>query len=299
MPKVLITGATGFIGGLLARRFERPVVLARDPERAKAKLGDVDARAWDAGAVVPAGAMDGVDVVFHLAGEPVAEGKWNDAKRERVRASRVDGTRAIVDAIRAAAPRPSVLVSASAVGFYGSRGDEVLGEDAPSGHDFLAAVCRAWEGEALAARDAGVRVVTARIGLVLGDSGGALAKMAPIFRLGLGGPLGSGKQWMPWIHVDDVVGLLMHAATNATVDGAMNVSAPSPATNREFTRALARALHRPAFFRAPELALRAALGEFADVILASQRAVPNVAVRTGYRFAHPDLDEAVAAALPR
>jgi len=296
MPRALVTGATGFIGASLCKRLERPIVLARDPERAKAKLGDVDARAWDSDRAVPDGAMNGVDVVFHLAGEPVAEGKFDDAKRARVKASRVSGTRAIVDAIRAASPRPRVLVSASAVGFYGSRGDEVLTEASSSGDDFLAETCRAWEAEAHRADDV-ARVVCARIGVVLGDAGGALAKMMTPFKLGLGGPLASGKQYMPWIHVDDVVGLLLFAAENESLRGPMNVTGPDPATNNDFTKALARALHRPAIFRAPEFALKIALGELTSVILSSQRAVPKVALAAGYRFAYGDLDAAMRAAV--
>jgi uncharacterized protein (TIGR01777 family) len=298
MTRALVTGATGFIGARLVSRLDSPVVLVRDPGRARRALGAIDGRAWDCDRAVPEGAMDGVDVVFHLAGEPVAEGKWDDAKRARVKSSRVNGTRAIVAAMRASGARPRVLVAASAVGFYGSRGDEVLTESSASGDDFLAETCRAWEAESNAARELGVRVVTARIGIVLDASGGALKKMLPPFRLGLGGALGSGAQYMPWIHLDDVVGLLLHAATHA-IDGPMNVAAPAPATNRDFTKALARALHRPAFFRVPEAALRLGLGEFTDVVLTSQRAVPEVALRTGYAFVHADLDAAMRAAVAK
>ncbi len=293
--RALITGATGFVGTLLTKRFKQPIVLSRNAEKAKAHLGDVDARTWDATSAIAPGTFDGVDVVFHLAGDSVADGRWTDEKRARIRDSRVLGTRRVVEAIGASSERtrPLVLVAASAVGYYGDRGDEVLAEDAAPGDDFLAGVCVAWEKEALAARDHGVRVVTARIGIVLGDSGGALGKMLPPFRLGVGGPLGSGKQYMPWIHVDDVIGLLEHAFTKDAVDGAMNTTAPEPVTNRDFTRALGRALHRPAFLPVPAIALKMALGDFSSAVLGSQRAVPTVALRTGYRFAHADLDVAL------
>ena len=293
LTRVLITGGTGFVGARLAKRFTRPTILSRNAEKAKAQLGDVDARAWDATAAIAPGAFDGVDVVFHLAGDSVADGRWTEEKRARIRDSRVVGTRRVVEGMAAAKNGPRVLVAASAVGYYGDRGDTVLAEDAAPGADFLAEVCVAWEAEAMRAQEHGVRVVTARIGIVLGDSGGALSKMLPPFRLGLGGPLGSGKQYMPWIHVDDVVGLLEHAFTNDAVAGAMNTTAPEPVTNRDFTRALGRALHRPAFLPVPKLALEIALGDFASAILGSQRAVPTVALRTGYRFAHSDLDVAL------
>ena len=297
--RALITGATGFVGTLLAKRFKQPVVLSRNAEKAKAHLGDVDARTWDAASAIAPGTFDGVDVVFHLAGDSVADGRWTDEKRARIRDSRVIGTRRVVEAIGASPERtrPLVLVAASAVGYYGDRGDEVLAEDAAPGDDFLAGVCVAWEKEALAAREHGVRVVTARIGIVLGDSGGALGKMLPPFRLGVGGPLGSGKQYMPWIHVDDVIGLLEHAFTKDAVDGAMNTTAPEPVTNRDFTRALGRALHRPAVLPVPAIALKLALGDFSSAVLGSQRAVPSVALRTGYRFAHSDLDVALRQAV--
>ncbi len=291
--RALITGGTGFVGSQLAKRFKRPIILSRNAEKAKAQLGDVDARAWDATSAIAPGTFDDVDVVFHLAGDSVADGRWTDEKRARIRDSRVVGTERVVEGIGASSRRPRVLVAASAVGYYGDRGDEVLAEDAAPGDDFLAGVCVAWERAAIAAREHGVRVVTARIGFVIGDSGGALAKMLPPFRMGVGGPLGSGKQYMSWVHVDDVVGLLEHAFTNDTVDGAMNATAPEPVTNRAFSSALGRALHRPSFLPVPAIALKIALGDFSQAVLASQRAVPTVALRTGYRFAHSDLDVAL------
>ncbi|MGH7152029.1 MAG: TIGR01777 family oxidoreductase [Planctomycetota bacterium] len=288
--RALATGATGFIGRALLRRLEGPVVLTRDPAGAKGALGGAAVLGWQPDITpAPAEALRGVEVVFHLAGESVASGRWNAAKKARIRDSRVLGTRNLVTGIERSKERPRVLVSASAVGYYGSRGEEELDEGSAPGDDFLAKACRDWEAEAAKARALGVRVVLARIGVVLGKGGGALARMLPPFRLGLGGPLGSGRQWFPWIHLDDVVGLLLHAAERGEVDGALNVVAPQPATNREFTRALAAALRRPAILPVPAFALRLALGEFAGVLLGSQKARPRAAERTGYRFRHPSL----------
>ncbi|HET6201436.1 MAG TPA: TIGR01777 family oxidoreductase [Planctomycetota bacterium] len=302
--RALVTGATGFIGRALLRRLESPVVLTRDPARARESLGGAEVHRWQPGAdPAPAESFRGVEAVVHLAGEPVASGRWNAAKKARIRDSRVLGTRDLVASIERVRERPRVFVSASAVGFYGSRGDEDLDESASPGSDFLARVCRDWEAEASKARALGLRVVQARIGVVLGRGGGALARMLPPFRLGLGGTLGGGRQWMPWIHLEDAVGLLLHAAEREDVAGPMNVVAPDPATNREFTKALAGALRRPAVFPVPPFALRLALGEFAEVLLGSQKVRPRVAERTGYRFRHPSvagaLSDLVSAAASR
>lgn len=296
----LVTGATGMIGQRLVAALGRDVaVLSRDPGAASRALPQARAFAWDGRAPVEPAALEGASVVFHLAGEPVGEGRWTEAKKARIRASRVDGTRALVASMARAAERPKVLVSASAVGYYGSRGDELLSEDSPPGEGFLPDVCRDWEAEAQAAEALGVRVVTVRIGVVLGRGGGALAKMLPLFRAGVAGRIGDGKQWMPWIHVDDVVGLLLHAAREERVRGPMNAAAPELVTNARFTRELARAVHRPALFPAPAPLLRLALGEMAGVVLASQRVVPEKALATGYRFVHPSLPEALAEAVGR
>jgi uncharacterized protein (TIGR01777 family) len=233
--------------------------------------------------------LEGVDTVFHLAGESVAEGRWTVAQKQRIRDSRVLGTRHLVQAIRQASARPAVLVSASAVGYYGNRGDDELTESAPAGRDFLAEVCAAWEEEALAAQTFGVRVVTARTGIVLGAGGGALGKMLLPFKLGAGGPLGSGKQWMPWVHVTDLARLYHHAATAAAINGPMNAVAPNPVRNSEFTRALGRQLHRPAFLPAPYFGLRLAFGEFAQVLFDSQRVIPKVALESGFTFQYPEI----------
>lgn len=296
--RALVTGATGFIGRALLKRLDQVVVLSRNAGRARHELPGAEVHGWDPLAgPAPAEAFRGVDAVFHLAGEPVAEGRWTAEKKRKLMASRDEGTRNLVRGIEAASQRPPVLVSASAVGYYGSRGDEVLDETAAAGSDFLAEVCVAWENASHGARELGVRVVNPRIGIVLGAGGGALAKMLTPFKLGLGGRLASGKQWMPWVHVDDLVGMLLHAVEHAQLDEPMNAVAPNPVTNREFTRALARVLHRPAVFPVPAFGLKVLMGDFGEVLLASQRVVPRVAERTGYQFKHPNLEAALRAIL--
>lgn len=295
--KALVTGATGFVGRRLVRLLAEPVVVSRNPDRARATLGpDVGPiHRWDPmRGPPPAEAFAGVDVVFHLAGESVAEGRWTAAQKSRIRESRVVGTRHLVQGIGQAATRPRALVSASAVGYYGSRGDTELTESSPPASDFLAEVCVEWEREALAAESLGLRVVTARTGIVLGAGGGALAKMLTPFKLGVGGPLGNGRQWMPWVHVADLVGLYLHAANKDSIRGPMNAVAPEPVRNAEFTRALASQLHRPAFMPAPYLGLRLLFGEFAEVLFASQRVIPRVAIDSGYAFEYPRIAAALA-----
>ena len=234
--------------------------------------------------------------MFHRAGDPVA-GRWTSEKKRRIRDSRVIGTRNLVAGMAALEARPRVLVSASAVGYYGDRGDEVLDEHSPQGSGFLADVCAEWEREAMAAGRLGVRVVCVRIGIVLSTRGGALPRMLTPFKLGAGGRFGSGKQWMPWIHIDDVVGLLLHAASTVQLHGPMNAVSPNPATNAEFSHALGHAVHRPAILPVPKTSLRIALGEMSEVLTASERVLPNVATASGYTFKYPDLREALHAAL--
>jgi uncharacterized protein (TIGR01777 family) len=292
--KALVTGATGFVGPRLLRLLDRPVVVTRDPERARRALGHLAGTIvrWDpAEGPPPPEAFEGIDVVYHLAGESVSAGRWTAAQKARIRDSRVIGTRHLVLGMAQAARRPAVFVSASAVGFYGNRGDEELTESASPADDFLGRVCVEWEQEALAASGLGVRVVTARTGIVLGAGGGALAKMLTPFRLGAGGPLGNGKQWMPWIHVADLARLYVHAAEHRdpAITGPMNAVAPNPVRNADFTRALGRAVHRPAFMPAPYLGLRLVFGEFAQVLFASQRVIPQVALDTGFVFQFPDI----------
>jgi uncharacterized protein (TIGR01777 family) len=290
--KALVTGATGFVGPRLLRMLDGPVVLSRNPERARTALGRLAGPIyrWDPMRGPPAPEVfEGVDVVLHLAGESVAEGRWTPAQKARIRDSRVVGTRHLVQGIAQASARPKTLVSSSAVGYYGDRGDEELTEAAAPAHDFLADVCVEWEREALVAEQHGVRVVTARTGIVLGAGGGALAKMLTPFKLGAGGPLGNGRQWMPWIHVADLARLYLHAAETASIRGPMNAVAPHPVRNSEFTKALARQLHRPAFMPAPYLGLRLLFGEFAKVLFASQRVIPRVAIDTGFVFQYPEI----------
>jgi len=298
--RVTVTGATGLIGSRLVRRLKADrhevTVLSRAPGRARANLG-VDAEAWNPESEpAPVRGLAGRDAVVHLAGENVAQ-RWTAAARRRIRLSRELGTRNLVAGIEAADPRPGTLVSSSAVGYYGAHGDEELDEDAPAGDDFLAEVCVIWEQEAQRAEELGLRVARMRTGVVLERSGGALAKMLPFFRLGIGGPVAGGRQWVPWIHVDDVVGLYAAAVAGDQWTGPFNAVAPEPATNAELSKALGRALHRPAVLPVPGFAVAALYGRMASIVTEGQRAVPRRALGLGHRFAKPELDEALRSAL--
>ncbi len=295
--KTLVTGATGLIGTHLLPHLEDVVVLSRNAARAREQLAwhsSLSVHGWDAEKEpAPADAFRGVDAVIHLAGEPVADGRWSEERQRRIRDSRVIGTRHLVDTLLSLSQAPKVLVSGSAVGIYGDRADETLDEDSPLGRDFLADVCAGWEREALRAEQAGLRVVTVRTGVVLSADGGALAKMLTPFKMGVGGRLGHGRQWMPWIHIADEVGLLLHAATHDTVTGPMNAVSPNPARNADFTKTLAGVLRRPAVFPVPALALKTLFGDMSQVLLASQRVAPKVARDTGYTFQFPELSVAL------
>ena len=298
--RVTVTGATGRIGtrlvGALRERGDEVTVLSRDPDKARASLG-VETHAWQPESEpAPVAALAGRDGVVHLAGEDVAQ-RWSDDAKRRLMSSRELGTRNLVAGLAAADPRPAVLVSSSAVGYYGARGDELVTEDAPAGEDFLAQVCVKWEREAAAAEDLGVRVVRVRTGIVLEKEGGALAKMLPFFRLGVGGPVAGGRQYMPWIHVDDLVGIYVAALDGDGWSGPVNATAPTPATNKRFSQALGRALHRPALAPVPSAAIRALYGEMAEIVITGQRAVPQRAQALGYEFAYSDLDDALRTAL--
>jgi uncharacterized protein len=295
--KVTLTGATGLIGAAIVRalqqRGDAVTVLSRDPERARATLGDVDAHAWrPLEEPAPAAALSGRDAVVNLLGETVAQ-RWTDEARRAIRDSREIGTRNLVAGLSHADPRPRTLVSASGANYYGPHGDEPVTEDTPPGDDFLAGVCVAWEREAQAARELGLRVATLRTAVVLGKDGGALSKMLPFFRLGIGGPVAGGRQYLPWIHGDDIVGLYLAAVDDATWEGPINACAPEPATNRDFSRALGRALRRPAFAPVPGFAVRLLYGDMAQIVTTGQRMVPTRALEHGYGFRHTDLDEAL------
>jgi len=240
----------------------------------------------------PAEALGDADAVIHLAGENVAQ-RWTAESKRRIRESRVAGTRSLVQAFWKLPRRPAALICASAVGYYGSRGDEILTEASDPGTGFLPEVCSAWEREAQAAEGAGMRVARIRIGVVLDRRGGALARMLPPFRMGVGGKLGDGRQWMSWIHLDDLAELFRFALENP-VDGALNAVAPEPVKNVDFTRELARAVHRPALFPMPKLALRVVFGEMSEVLLASQRVAPKAAEAAGFQFRFPQLGAALA-----
>jgi len=298
--RALVTGATGFVGRRLVERLDSPVILTRDPDRARPAFPpSVTMFPWDPeSGPPPAECFHGVDTVFHLAGEPIAAGRWTPERKATIRDSRVVGTRNLVHGLESLKPRPSTLVCASAVGFYGDRANQTLDETFASGNDWLSAVCRGWESEAEGAVPLRVRVVRARLGIVLGQ-GGALAKMLPPFRMGVGGRLGNGRQWMPWVHIDDVVGLLLHAAEKSDVKGPMNAVGPNPVTNREFTRTLASVLGRPAIFPVPKLALQLLFGEMSTILLSSQKVMPKVAERTGYQFRYTTLDAALRAILQK
>ena len=295
---VTVTGATGLIGTKLVRtlraRGDGVTVLSRSPDKARAALG-ADAIAWDLMAgPAPVEALRGRDAVVHLAGEPVAQ-RWNDKSRRAIHDSRETGTRNLVAGLRDAGDeRPGVLVSSSAVGYYGKHGDEPVPESSPAGADFLAGVCVAWEHEADAAAALGLRVVKIRTGVVLDKDGGALKTMLPPFRLGAGGPVAGGDQYLPWIHVDDLVGLYLSALDDASWSGAYNGAAPEPVTNKAFSKALGKALHRPAVAPVPAFAIRLLYGDMAEIVTEGQRAVPERALEAGFAFQHPDLDEALA-----
>ena len=300
--KILVTGSTGLVGTALVNKLAsagHTVCRLVRPESA-ARQGSPGgfAVAWNPATVELGGAGVGADAVVNLSGASIAEGRWSAKRKALLRSSRLDTTKALVAALAKMNARPSALVSASAIGFYGSRGDEVLAEESAAGSDFLAALAKDWEAEALKAEALGIRVVLARFGIILSRHGGALAKMMLPFKFGVGGKIGAGQQWMSWITLEDTVEILRVALENATVGGPVNVVAPNAVHNSEFTRELAKAMRRPALFPAPAFALRLALGEMADaLLLSSQRVAPQKLQQLGYRFLHPDLAAALRAVL--
>ena len=297
--RVVVTGGTGFLGtalvDALTARGDQVTVLTRKG-RGRSRVTEVE---WtpDGNTGGWATALDGADAVVHLAGESLDAHRWTPARKAAIVESRVASTRSVLAALHQATDRPRVLVSSSAVGYYGPHGDEVVTEDAAPGRDFLARLCVDWEREAQRAEADGVRVLMLRSGLILARDGGALARMLLPFRLGIGGPLGSGRQYWPWIHRDDWVSLVALLLSHPSASGPFNLTAPTPVTNREFTRVLGRVLHRPAFLPVPAFALRLALGEMADVVLTGQRAVPARAQGLGYSFRYDALGPALKSAL--
>ncbi len=296
--KVAVTGGTGTIGQAvvhaLAARGDEVTVLTRDPSKARSVLGPVEAVEWrdPTGEPAPAAALAGRDAVVNLLGESISQ-RWSEAAKRRIRDSRVLGTRNLVAGLRDAEPRPSVLVSGSAAGVYGARGDERLDESAPLGDDFLAVTGAAWEREAEAATDLGMRVVTVRTGVVLSAAEGALAEMLTPFKLGVGGPVAGGRQYVPWVHLDDIAGALRFCLDNSDAAGPVNASAPEPATNRELSKALGRVLRRPAVVPVPAAAMKLLFGEMAFVVVTGQRMVPERLTALGYTFRHPELEPAL------
>jgi hypothetical protein len=300
--KILVTGSTGLVGtalvSALAHEGHTVCRLVRPQTASLGGTKDGFDVAWNPATGEWGGAAVGADAVVNLAGASIAGGRWTKERKELLGTSRIETTRALVNALAKMNARPQVLVSASAIGIYGDRGDEVLTEESKPGTDFLAGVTQEWEAEARKAEALGIRVVLARFGVILAREGGALPKMTLPFKLGAGGKLGSGRQWMSWIALEDVVGILRYALVNRAIRGVLNVVAPKPVQNAEFTKVLAKTMRRPALFPAPGFALRLALGEMADaLLLSSQRVAPQKLQQLGYSFAYPELSGALRAVL--
>ena|SRR5437763_4131328 len=300
MSRIVVTGATGTIGRAVCRglkaRGDQVVALSRDRERAQEALDDqVEIYIWaePTGQMPPAEALTSADAIIHLLGEPVSQ-RWSHDAKARIRDSRVYATRMLVAALGELPEpaRPAVLVCGSATGLYGPSDARELDESAPAGSDFLASVVHEWEAEATAAADL-TRVVITRTGVVLSSSGGSLEKMLPFFRMGVGGPVGGGRQYVPWIHLDDVVAGLLFCVQHPELAGPVNLTAPAPVTNAEFSHALGRVLHRPAAFPVPAPALRVLYGEMAQIVTTGQRVVPRRLSEAGFKFRHPDLEPAL------
>ncbi len=296
-PRILVSGASGPIGSALV-----PFLQARGfavTRLVRNSAAGEDQVIWDPARPVPPEIVSGFDAVIHLSGETIV-GRWTEAKKRRILQSRSQGTGHLAEAVAQAAQRPRVFISASAVGYYGNRGDEILREESPSGEGFAAEICRQWEGATQPASAAGIRTAQMRIGVVMSADGGALPKMITPFRLGLGGSLGSGRQWWSWVSVADVAGAIHHVLTHDSLQGPVNTVAPNPVTNAEFTSTLASVLHRPAIFPMPAFAVRLAFGEMGEeLFLGSQRVEPARLAASGYQFQHPILKEALQEILRR
>lgn len=288
---ILITGGTGFIGTPLSRELGKSghiaVVTTRRQSDSKEKL------TWNPPDLIPSDVIAKFDAVINLAGEPIAPGRWTKERKERILSSRINTTRALVESMKNARERPKVLISASAIGYYGAHGDEYVTEDTQPASDFLADVCRQWESEALRAKELGIRVVLVRIGGVLEFDGGALPQMIIPFKFFLGGPIGSGRQWFSWIHRDDVVGIIKYSLENESISGPVNSTAPTPVTNKEFSDALGKALGKPSWLAVPGFMVKLTLGELGSVLLTGQRVLPEKALKAGYKFKYTDVNEAL------
>jgi uncharacterized protein len=295
--KVLLSGSSGLVGRALLEDLKGQGHVVHALVRRPAS--DVNDISWDPGAgALRATEVSGFDAVVHLAGENIAEGRWNKAKMDRIRSSRVEGTRLLCKALADAGHRPSVFICASAVGFYGDRADQSLDESSAAGSGFLPEVCKEWEQACDAAREAGIRVVNLRIGVVLSKQGGALAKMLLPFRMGLGGRIGSGRQWMSWVELQDLVGIITHSMQAEDLEGPVNAVSPFPVTNGEYTSAMGRVLSRPTAFPVPAPIARLAFGKMAqDLLLASIRVEPKSLIESGFQFSQPRLEGALRAAL--
>jgi len=291
--RILVSGSSGLVGKALCEALAQAGHTVVRLVRNNTALSD-QAIYWDPGRGVLAGdQLVGLDGVVHLAGESIANGRWTPEHKARIRDSRVQGTQLLSERIATCGQPPAFLISASAIGYYGSRGDEFLTEDSPPGQGFLADVCQEWEAKTRRAEEAGVRVVNLRLGMVLSAEGGALAKMLPLFRLGLGGPLGNGAMWMSWIHLGDLVRAIVHCINTPSLAGPVNAMTPNPVTNRDFTRTLGKALNRPTFITAPAAMLRLALGEMADeLLLSSARGIPRKLEESGFEFEFAQLENA-------
>ncbi|HZT60011.1 MAG TPA: TIGR01777 family oxidoreductase [Pyrinomonadaceae bacterium] len=300
--KVIVTGSTGLVGSALVRSLladgDGVTRLVRGGAQTFSAPGTKAVRWEPESGVVDAKELEGHDAAVHLAGDPIADGRWTEEKKRRIVESRVKGTRLLAETLAGLNEKPKVLVSASAIGFYGDRGREVLREESASGEDFLSEVCREWEKATLAASQAGIRVVHVRIGVVLSAKGGALAKLITPFKLGVGGKVGDGRQYMSWITLDDTVAVIRRAITDDSLRGPVNAVAPNPVTNEEFTKALGHALGRPTFLSMPAFAARLAFGEMADaLLLSSARVEPARLNEAGFKFSHPKIDEALSRVL--
>ena len=301
--RVLVTGATGFVGKVLVKQLLKAnhevVVLTRNIAKAAITLGSqCRYYQWDntTNDLPPKEAFAGVDGVINLMGETISK-RWDEAHKKRIYHSRIDSTRRMVEAMASLEVKPKAFVSTSAIGIYGDRGTEDVTENSTLGNDFLAKVCKDWENEANKAKNLGLRVAIIRVGVVLGDGGGALAKMLPIFRLGAGGPVGSGKQYMSWIHVSDLADMYIDALTDSAVSGVLNGTAPYPATNAEFSKQLGKALHRPAFAPAPAFAMQLMFGEMSTILLEGQKVLPERFKEKGFRYNYPTLEIAIKESL--